>query len=493
MNRTERRRQQRALRRRTADAAKLAPQTKALIEQGLARHRLGDLDNARTAYAQALANDPDNGEANYLQGIAHHQSGRSQVGLPHLERAVDAVPNNPTYHFDLGNLYEACGRLEDGQKSFERAIHLDPNLIDARYNLGNNLLAQGRLEEAVAIYKDVVRLRPDHAKAHSNLGNVLQTVGRLSEAQNAYVRTLELDPSNHAVQHMLHALRGENRSPTAARIRYAMTFVYVSQGVICAVRGCVSFPVTGARRIAPAHHEFWRTAVLVLRQSPLALAIVGFGLAFWPSVSVGQSERYANLMKAGNASYQSGNYPDARQSYEAAYQAALKFGTETTQVATALNNLAEVYRLLGNFSKAEEFVAYALHVQRKLLGDDHIEVATVLNNLGNIRLQQQNIEGAIEALTSSLTIYDRTLPSNHPEIAMAANNLGRAHQALGAPCTSPIPSRTRAAYPQQDATQSPRHGGNLEQSGRCTDLSRQTRSGRTDAEESTEHRGKCLR
>ena len=209
MNRTERRRQQRALRRRTADAAKLAPQTKALIEQGLARHRLGDLDNARTAYAQALANDPDNGEANYLQGIAHHQSGRSQVGLPHLERAVDAVPNNPTYHFDLGNLYEACGRLEDGQKSFERAIHLDPYLIDARYNLGNNLLAQGRLEEAVAIYKDVVRLRPDHAKAHSNLGNVLQTVGRLSEAQNAYVRTLELDPSNHAVQHMLHALRGE--------------------------------------------------------------------------------------------------------------------------------------------------------------------------------------------------------------------------------------------------------------------------------------------
>ena len=86
---------------------------------------------------------------------------------------------------------------------------LTPNLIDARYNLGNNLLAQGRLEEAVAIYKDVVRLRPDHAKAHSNLGNVLQTVGRLSEAQNAYVRTLELDPSNHAVQHMLHALRGE--------------------------------------------------------------------------------------------------------------------------------------------------------------------------------------------------------------------------------------------------------------------------------------------
>ena len=239
-----------------------------------------------------------------------------------------------------------------------------------------------------------------------------------------------------------------------------MTFVYVSQGVICAVRGCVSFPVTGARRIAPAHHEFWRTAVLVLRQSLLALAIVGFGLAFWPSVSVGQSERYANLMKAGNASYQSGNYPDARQSYEAAYQEALKFGTETTQVATALNNLAEVYRLLGNFSKAEEFVAYALHVQRKLLGDDHIEVATVLNNLGNIRLQQQNIEGAIEALTSSLTIYDRTLPSNHPEIAMAANNLGRAHQALGRHAQAQylherallILNKTRPNHPDMAAT-----------------------------------------
>ena len=209
MNRAERRRQQREQRRRTADVTKLAPQVKALIEQGLARHRSGDLDNAKTAYGQALSIDSANGEANYLLGIALHQSGHSADGLVHLERAVAVSPSQATYHFDLGNLYEACGRLADGQKAFEQAIDIDPNLTDARYNLGNNLLAQGRFSQAIQVYEEVVRQRPDHAKAHSNLGNALQTMGQLDEAQVAYARTIELDPGNVAVKHMLSALRGD--------------------------------------------------------------------------------------------------------------------------------------------------------------------------------------------------------------------------------------------------------------------------------------------
>ena len=238
MNRAERRRQQREQKRQASDVAKLAPQVKALIEHGLARHRLGDLDNAKTSYGQALAIDPENGEANYLQGIALHQSGRSADGLAHLERAVAASPGDAAYQFDLGNLYEACGRLADGQKAFERAITIDPTHTDARYNLGNNLLAQGQFAEAVIVYEEVVRQRPDHAKAHSNLGNALQTMGRVDDAQAAYIRTLELDPGNVAVRHMLAALRGDTVAKPPAEFvsrlfdRYAPRFeAHVTQAL----------------------------------------------------------------------------------------------------------------------------------------------------------------------------------------------------------------------------------------------------------------------
>ena len=209
MNRAERRRQQRNQRRQAADSAVLAPQFQALIERGLAQHRVGGLDNAKVAYEQALALQSENGQANYLYGVVLHQTGHSEDGIPYLERAVDAAPNDAVYQFDLGNLRESCGRIDAAREAFERAIELDADFTDAHYNLGNNLLAQGRFEHAIRVYERVVQLGPDHARAHSNLGNALQSLGRLDEAQAAYDRTLEIDPDNHAVWHMLHALRGE--------------------------------------------------------------------------------------------------------------------------------------------------------------------------------------------------------------------------------------------------------------------------------------------
>ena len=209
MNRAERRRKQREHRRQAADATVLAPQIEALIEEGLARHRAGDLDNATVAYRQALALDAENGRANYFIGIALHQTGRSEDGVSHLERAVNAEPDNASYYFDLGNLHESCGRLDHAQKALRRATELDPDLSDAHYNLGNNLLAQGRFEDAIVVYRRVLELRPDDARAHSNLGNALQSLGRVDAAQAAYERTLEINPENHAVRHMLSALRGE--------------------------------------------------------------------------------------------------------------------------------------------------------------------------------------------------------------------------------------------------------------------------------------------
>ena len=238
MNRAERRRQQRDKRRGDARPGILAPQVDALIEEGIARHRVGDFNNAATAYLHALSIDPDNSRANYLRGIALHQAGRGLQGIPHLERAIAAEPVNATYHLDLGNLHEGCGQPDLAQAAFQRAIVFDPNLIDARYNLGNSLLAQGSFERAIEAYQDLLRIRPNHARAQSNLGNALQSLGRLEEAQAAYVRTLELSPANHAVRHMLRALQGATpRKPPVEFVsrlfdRYAPRFeAHVTQAL----------------------------------------------------------------------------------------------------------------------------------------------------------------------------------------------------------------------------------------------------------------------
>jgi tetratricopeptide (TPR) repeat protein len=48
---------------------------------------------------------------------------------------------------------------------------------------------------------------------------------------------------------------------------------------------------------------------------------------------------------------------------------------------TSLNNLAELYRVQGNYGAAEPLYQRALRIRETALGPDHPDVATSLNNL----------------------------------------------------------------------------------------------------------------
>jgi tetratricopeptide (TPR) repeat protein len=56
-------------------------------------------------------------------------------------------------------------------------------------------------------------------------------------------------------------------------------------------------------------------------------------------------------------------------------------GPDHPNVATSLNNLAELYRTQGDYTKAEPLYKRSLAISEKALGPDHPDVATSLNNL----------------------------------------------------------------------------------------------------------------
>ena len=58
-----------------------------------------------------------------------------------------------------------------------------------------------------------------------------------------------------------------------------------------------------------------------------------------------------------------------------------KLGTRHSDVATALNSLAELYREHGRYGDAEPLFKRALAIRQKALGRDHPDVAQSLNNL----------------------------------------------------------------------------------------------------------------
>ena len=87
-----------------------------------------------------------------------------------------------------------------------------------------------------------------------------------------------------------------------------------------------------------------------------------------------------------------------------------ELGPEHPSVATSLNNLAGLYRHMGDYDKALPLFQRALDIREKVLGPQHPDVATSLNNLA--------------LLYRHMGDYDKALPlyqkiekiSNHSKI-----------------------------------------------------------------------------
>ncbi|WP_242340574.1 MULTISPECIES: metallopeptidase family protein [unclassified Anaeromyxobacter] len=100
----------------------------------------------RGARAAALRKDRELvGRLELVAGMAENDLGRSNLALPHLDRAVHARPEDADAVYERGvALYELC-RFDDAQRAFERALALAPDDPWTLHQLG--LLAERRGEE----------------------------------------------------------------------------------------------------------------------------------------------------------------------------------------------------------------------------------------------------------------------------------------------------------------------------------------------------------
>jgi tetratricopeptide (TPR) repeat protein len=67
---------------------------------------------------------------------------------------------------------------------------------------------------------------------------------------------------------------------------------------------------------------------------------------------------------------------------------------QLTDLATNLNNLAELYRSQGKYEEAEPLYKRVIEIDKKTLGKDHPDVATTLNNLALLYDSQGKYEEA---------------------------------------------------------------------------------------------------
>src|ERR1700737_4967684 len=127
----------------------------------------------------------------------------------------------------------------------------------------------------------------------------------------------------------------------------------------------------------------------IMRSLPKLGTVVVFAATLLfgnPTIASAQQTDEANeLNKKVIELYNAGRYADAipiAQQVLAIREKAL--GHDHPDVASSLNNLAELYDEQGRYADAEPLYQRSLAIREKALGRDHPAVATSLNNLAGL-------------------------------------------------------------------------------------------------------------
>ena len=104
---------------------------------------------------------------------------------------------------------------------------------------------------------------------------------------------------------------------------------------------------------------------------------------------------------------------------------------EHPALADSINNLAELYRIQGNYPDAQPLLIESIEMRKRLLGENHPDVAQSLNNLAAFYVIQGNYSEAEDYFFQALDLWKIHLGEEHEEIATILNNIAEVYREQG--------------------------------------------------------------
>ena len=225
---------------------------KQALQQGIAAHKEGKLQEAEYLYRAILQSQPKHADANHNLGVMAVSVNKADAALPLFKTALDANPKieqfwlsyidalikeeqfeearqflelakrkgvdenklhalkrylTPTSQIEnvdnanpsqqqlniLLDHYQNR-RFSDAEKLAVSIIQKYPNHHFAYKVLGAVFRQAGKKSEAVMANQKAAALSPQDAEAHKNLGSTLKELGRLEEAEASYAQAIALKP-----------------------------------------------------------------------------------------------------------------------------------------------------------------------------------------------------------------------------------------------------------------------------------------------------------
>ena len=177
---------------------------------------LGNAEEAREAYLQAVAVDPDYIPAYAALADWYEREGDFSAALANAEQAFALDTANLAYRYKVGSLLRRVGDPAAAIPHLRAVLDAQPWNYQAAFSLGQSLLDMGRSDEAATMLTQADRLRaeqqdiarygrearttPESFQTQLIYADALRRSGRLTEALNVYNIALSLRPQNLALQ-----------------------------------------------------------------------------------------------------------------------------------------------------------------------------------------------------------------------------------------------------------------------------------------------------
>jgi len=405
----------------------------------------GAIESLLSGGALAEGGPSQSWESAYQDAAYFYREGDLQQALSHAARARRIVEETGTGHPDAlaqtlsleAVLLDRLGRHAESEPLHRRALKLreeslhpeDPRLAETLNNLAVAVDLLGRHREAEALHKKALEIRekafgpfhPDVAQSLNNLAKVQLALGRPADAGPLLRRAIAI------------LSRGRGESLTRSQLDladFSGTEREPDEGIahVGKVGAAMPGPAPMARprpimRSAPAAPDLTTAAEMervlaepadaALHEADLAVTLLNLGMMAQTAYT-GPKQEEAGLLYRRAISIQE-----------------KVLGPEHPDLATSLNNLAELSLIQWRYREAESLHKRALAIREKALGPDHPLTAASLTNLARLYSLTRRPEMAAPLLVRAVAISGKTLGPDHPDTALAVRSLALTHTALG--------------------------------------------------------------
>jgi tetratricopeptide (TPR) repeat protein len=160
--------------------------------RGLNLQMIGNFDEAKELYLQAIELDPGYCDAMDNLGVILRQEGDLKGAIEWYRRSIDLAPHNTVARQNLAVAYSHQGKTDFEMEQYELIIEIDPINPEGYYGLAGIYMREGSFEKAVPLYEKAAEYYDVNGSvwardAYYGLGISLAGMGRCVEA----VETLE--------------------------------------------------------------------------------------------------------------------------------------------------------------------------------------------------------------------------------------------------------------------------------------------------------------